>query len=66
MRGVGQVHAIESVTLTHAEGNEGKKITVERRNRGFVGSKLLKKQGAGWSFPFQNTGIEGVGNKPEP
>jgi hypothetical protein len=46
MRGVGQADAIESVTFTHAEGNEGEKIAVERRNREFVGSKLLKKQGA--------------------
>jgi hypothetical protein len=45
MRGVGQVDAIESVSFTHAEGNEGEKIAVKRRNGEFVGSKLLKKQG---------------------
>jgi hypothetical protein len=47
MRGVCQTDAIESVTFKHAEGNEGEKIAVERRNGEFVGSKLLKKQGTG-------------------
>jgi hypothetical protein len=50
MRGVGQVHAIESVTLTHAEGNEGEKIAVERRNAGLFGRKSLKRQGGNQAY----------------
>lgn len=36
---------IETVNVTHEEGNEGKKIGVERGNRAFYGAKLLKRQG---------------------
>jgi len=45
MRGVGHTDAIESVTFKHAEGNEGEKIAVERRNPAFFGGKLLKRLG---------------------
>jgi len=45
MRGMGQIDAIESVTLRHVEGNEGEKNGVKRGNRAFFGGKLLKRQG---------------------
>jgi hypothetical protein len=45
MRGMGQTHAIESVTFRHEEGNEGEKIGVKRGFLGFFGAKLLKRQG---------------------
>jgi hypothetical protein len=57
MRGVCQSDAIESVSFKHAEGNEGEKIAVERRNGEFVGSKLLKKQGTASVGEPQNPGI---------
>src|SRR5208337_3912030 len=45
MRGMGQTHAIESVTFRHEEGNEGWKNGVKRGNRAFYGANLLKRQG---------------------
>jgi hypothetical protein len=44
MRGVGHSDAIESVTFTHEEANEGKKKGVKRGFGTFYGAKLLKKQ----------------------
>jgi hypothetical protein len=46
MRGMGHSDPIETVILTHAEGNEGEKIGVKRGIGGFYGGKLLKRQGA--------------------
>jgi len=45
MRGMGHDDPIETVILTHAEGNEGEKIGVKRGFGAFYGAKLLKKQG---------------------
>jgi hypothetical protein len=42
---MGHIDPIETVKATHEEGNEGKKIGVERRNQAFYGPKLLKRQG---------------------
>jgi hypothetical protein len=44
IRGMGHSDPIETVNVTHEEGNEGKKIGVERRNQAFYGAKLLKRQ----------------------
>jgi hypothetical protein len=45
MRGMGHSDPIETVNVTHEEGNEGEKIEVKRGFGGFYGAKLLKKQG---------------------
>jgi hypothetical protein len=42
---MGHSDAIESVTVTHEEGNEGEKIGVKRGFGAFYGAKLLKRQG---------------------
>jgi hypothetical protein len=42
---MGHDDPIETVILTHAEGNEGEKIGVKRGFGAFYGAKLLKKQG---------------------
>jgi hypothetical protein len=42
---MGHSDPIETVKVTHEEGNEGEKIGVERGNGGFYGGKLLKRQG---------------------
>jgi len=46
MRGMGHLDPIESVKVTHEEGNEREKIGVERGIGAFYGAKLLKRQGA--------------------
>ena len=45
MRGLGHLDPIESVKVTHEEGNEREKIGVERGIGAFYGAKLLIKQG---------------------
>jgi hypothetical protein len=45
MRGIGHSDPIETVKVTHEEGNEGEKIGVKRGIGGFYGVKLLKNQG---------------------
>jgi hypothetical protein len=47
---MGHPDPIATLHVTHQEGNEGKKIGVERRNRAFYGAKLLKRQGDGWQL----------------
>jgi hypothetical protein len=46
MRGMSHGDPIETVNVTHEEGNEGEKIGVERGNMAFYGAKLLKRRGA--------------------
>jgi hypothetical protein len=46
MRGMGHSDPIETVNLTHEEGNEGEKIGVKRGFGAFYGAKLLKRWGA--------------------
>jgi hypothetical protein len=45
MREMGHTDLIESVKVTHEEGNEGEKIGVKRGIVAFYGAKLLKRQG---------------------
>jgi len=45
MRGMGHSDPIETVYVTHEEGNEREKNGVKRGIAGFYGAKLLKKQG---------------------
>jgi hypothetical protein len=45
MRGMTHNDRIETATVRHAEGNEGKKIGVKRGFGAFYGAKLLKRQG---------------------
>jgi hypothetical protein len=45
MRGMGHSDPIETVSVTHEEGNEGEKIGVERGFGAFYGGKLLKGKG---------------------
>jgi hypothetical protein len=42
---MGHSDPIETVNVTHEEGNEGEKIRVKRGFGGFYGGKLLKRQG---------------------
>jgi hypothetical protein len=50
---MGHSDPIETVKVTHEEGNEGEKIGVERGNGGFYGGKLLKRQGDDYRRAFQ-------------
>ncbi len=47
MRGMGHSDPIETVYVTHEEGNEREKNGVKRGFGGFYGAKLLKRQGEG-------------------
>jgi hypothetical protein len=45
MRGMGHNDPMETVNVTHEEGNEGEKIGVKRGFGAFDGAKSLKRQG---------------------
>jgi hypothetical protein len=66
MPGVAQVDAIETVTFRHVEGNEGEKNGVKRRNGGFFGGKLLKRQGEARSDNLRNVSSVVSGARPRP
>jgi hypothetical protein len=50
---MGHSDPIETVKVTHEEGNEGKKIGVKRGIGEFVGAKLLKRQGQLSALSYQ-------------
>jgi hypothetical protein len=49
---MGHSDPIETVNVTHEEGNEREKIVVKRGNGAFYGAKLLKRQGQVSAFSF--------------